>query len=467
MFKENQRTLNQINLIIDVLVMGVSFSGAHYIRFYTDFFSRGILAIPFSEAMVPLLASIPIYLAFYNFLGLYQGRSYKLFEELKGIIKANTYGIAILVLILFIFKIVDFSRYVLATFYVLNIVLTFAARGSVIYLVQSYRNQGLNLRNCLLIGHNEIGKSFIKKVERTPSFGYKIVGILDADTIKRRELPKECKLRGDIEDLDKILNTEKIDVVTIALDGDAYHQLPRIISLCEKHGVKTNIIPYYYKYIPARPYMDEIEGMPIIDTRHVPLDNFFKALIKRAMDIIIALIAIIIFSPVMLFSVLMILLTSNGPIIFRQERIGLGRKPFMMYKFRSMHLESSQSEKVKWTTENDPRKTKWGSFMRKTSIDELPQFFNVLKGDMSVVGPRPERPYFVEQFKEEIPKYMIKHQVRPGITGWAQVNGWRGDTSIEKRIEFDLYYIENWTLSLDVKIILLTFLKGFVNKNAY
>jgi exopolysaccharide biosynthesis polyprenyl glycosylphosphotransferase len=169
----------------------------------------------------------------------------------------------------------------------------------------------------------------------------------------------------------------------------------------------------------------------------------------------------------MLFSVLMIKLTSPGPVIFHQERVGLDRKNFMMYKFRSMHVQKDEEEREQWTTKDDPRKTKWGAFMRKTSIDELPQFFNVLKGDMSVVGPRPERPFFVEKFREEVPRYMIKHQVRPGITGWAQVNGLRGDTSIEKRIEHDLYYIENWTFAFDLRIVFLTVFKGFVNKNAY
>ena len=169
----------------------------------------------------------------------------------------------------------------------------------------------------------------------------------------------------------------------------------------------------------------------------------------------------------MLLSVIMIKLTSPGPVIFHQERVGLNRKQFMMYKFRSMHVQTDEEEREQWTTKNDPRKTKWGSFMRKTSIDELPQFFNVLKGDMSVVGPRPERPFFVEKFREEVPRYMIKHQVRPGITGWAQVNGLRGDTSIEERINHDLYYIENWTFSFDLQIIFLTVFKGLVNKNAY
>lgn len=185
------------------------------------------------------------------------------------------------------------------------------------------------------------------------------------------------------------------------------------------------------------------------------------------MDLGGALAAIVLFSPVMLFSVIMIKLTSPGPLIYKQERVGLHNRNFMMYKFRSMDVQPPEEEKKAWTVKDDPRVTNFGKFMRKTSIDELPQLFNVLRGEMSLVGPRPERPFFVEKFREEIPRYMIKHQVRPGLTGWAQVNGYRGNTSIRKRIEYDLYYIENWTIGLDIKILFLTVFKGFVNKNAY
>ena len=195
--------------------------------------------------------------------------------------------------------------------------------------------------------------------------------------------------------------------------------------------------------------------------------NTFNAMLKRIVDIFGAFVAIILFSPVMLFSCIMIKLTSPGPLIYRQTRVGLHNKPFEMYKFRSMEVQTEEKEKKAWTVKNDPRVTGFGKFMRHTSIDELPQLFNILKGDMSLVGPRPERPFFVEKFREEIPRYMVKHQVRPGLTGWAQVNGYRGDTSIRKRIDCDLYYIENWTLGLDFKILFLTFFKGFVNKNAY
>ena len=205
----------------------------------------------------------------------------------------------------------------------------------------------------------------------------------------------------------------------------------------------------------------------MVNIRHVPLNNMLNRIVKRTMDIFGSLFAIILFSPVMLGVVLIIKFTDPGPLIFKQERIGLKNKPFYMYKFRSMIMQKESDEEKGWTRKDDPRVTPIGHFIRRTSIDELPQLFNILKGDMSLVGPRPERPQFVEKFKEEIPRYMIKHQVRPGLTGWAQINGFRGDTSIRKRIECDLYYIENWTLGLDLKIIVLTFFKGFINKNAY
>ena len=219
--------------------------------------------------------------------------------------------------------------------------------------------------------------------------------------------------------------------------------------------------------IPTRPYTEDLLGLPVINIRHVPLSNTFNMMVKRAMDIVGAICCIILFSPVMLVTAIMIKLTSPGPLIFTQVRVGLHNKPFRMYKFRSMEVQSPSEERKGWTTRDDPRVTKVGRFIRRTSIDEMPQFFNVLKGDMSLVGPRPERPQYVEKFREEIPRYMVKHQVRPGLTGWAQVNGYRGNTSIRKRIEHDIYYIENWTIGLDIKILFLTVFKGFVNKNAY
>jgi Undecaprenyl-phosphate glucose phosphotransferase len=272
---------------------------------------------------------------------------------------------------------------------------------------------------------------------------------------------------GKLDDLETVLKENPIDEVIIALPLQAHHKYAQIINICDNAGVKTLIIPDFFDILPARPYFDNFAGMPLINIRDIPLDELSNRVLKRAFDIVFSIFAIIITSPVMLFAAIGIKLTSPGPVIFSQERMGLDRKIFKMYKFRTMHVSDKETSDTVWTVENDPRRTKFGAFLRKTSIDELPQFFNVLKGDMSVVGPRPERPYFVDQFREEIPKYMVKHHIRPGITGWAQSNGLRGDTSIHDRIQHDLYYIENWSFGFDLKIILKTIIKGFVNRNAY
>ena len=291
-------------------------------------------------------------------------------------------------------------------------------------------------------------------------------GIFD-DLVSDNFEYRGIKKIGTLSDLAAYLEKTSLDEVAITLNLNEYHKLEQIVAICEKSGVHTKFVPDYYNFISTNPYTEDLDGLPVINIRNVPLTNTMNKLIKRLIDIIGSIIALILFSPIMLIVAILVKKSSPGPIIFAQERIGLGNKPFKMYKFRSMGVQDPKKEAKEWTTKNDVRVTPVGRVIRKTSLDELPQFWNVLKGDMSLIGPRPERPLFVEKFKEEIPRYMIKHQVRPGITGWAQVNGFRGDTSIRSRIEHDLYYIENWSLGLDIKILFLTFFKGFVNKNAY
>ena len=295
---------------------------------------------------------------------------------------------------------------------------------------------------------------------------FNVFGILD-DNMERTATYRGIQMIGRTEDLEDILKEHQLDEIIIALSLSEYYKLAHIVAVCEKSGGHTKLIPDYGNIIPTRPYTEDLMGLPVINIRYVPLSNTFNAMAKRAVDIVGSLVCIVLFSPIMLLAALLVKLTSPGPVIFRQERVGLHNQPFVMYKFRSMQVQSKSREKAGWTTKNDVRVTGVGKFMRRTSIDELPQLFNVLKGEMSLIGPRPERPQFVEKFREEIPRYMVKHQVRPGMTGWAQVNGYRGDTSIRKRIDCDLYYIENWTMGLDIKILFLTVFKGFINKNAY
>ena len=318
----------------------------------------------------------------------------------------------------------------------------------------------------ILVGYSRAAEEYIDRIKANPEWGYDIMGILD-DNVQPGMKYRGVEVFGRTEEIAQVLEAAKPDEIAITLGLSEYSKLEHIVAVCEKSGVHTKFIPDYNNIIPTRPYTEDLMGLPVINIRHVPLTNTFNAFMKRAMDLVGSVCAIILFSPVMLVTAIAIKLTSPGPLIYTQERVGLHNKTFRMYKFRSMDVQSPKKERGAWTVPGDPRVTKVGKIIRKTSIDELPQLFNILKGDMSLVGPRPERPFFVEKFREEIPRYMIKHQVRPGMTGWAQINGYRGNTSIRKRIEYDLYYIENWTLGFDIKILFLTIFKGFINKNAY
>lgn len=465
MIKENQKHFNRLQVLIDAFVLLFSYVAAWVIKFQIISSDDGALSL--RTYMIALPITVLVYLGLYYLFSLYtpkrvQGRRL----ELWNIVKANTVGIALFLGVLYLIKMMHFSREMLFIFYVINICLEAIARNLIRYFLRSMRRKGYNLKHIVLVGYSRAAEEYIDRILENPQWGYKIRGILD-DHIEAGTEYKGIKVLGKIDNLMIILPENRLDEIAITLGLSEYARLEEIVNLCEKSGVHTKFIPDYNQIIPTKPYTEDILGLPVINIRHVPLTNTFYAAMKRVMDIAGAICAIILFSPIMMFSVIMIKLTSPGPLIFKQERVGLHNHTFMMYKFRSMDVQPPEKEKTKWTVKDDPRVTNFGKFMRKTSIDELPQLFNVLKGEMSLVGPRPERPFFVEKFKEEIPRYMIKHQVRPGLTGWAQVNGYRGNTSIRKRIEYDLYYIENWTLGLDVKILFLTIFKCFINKNAY
>nr|WP_243748972.1 undecaprenyl-phosphate glucose phosphotransferase [[Clostridium] scindens] len=465
--KDNQKLLNRLHVVIDALVIIFSYTAAWYLRFKSGIFELDPWFLSLQEYMKALLIIVPGYLILYYAFQLYtpkrvQGRRY----EAWHIIQANTIGLMAYILILYLTKQSDFSRTMFFVFFCVNVFSEVTVRNIIREGLRNMRKKGYNQKHILLIGYSRAAEQYIDRILSNPEWGYIVRGIL-ADNKPRGTEYRGIKVLGRVENLTIILPQNKLDEIAITLGLAEYHKLEHIVSMCEKSGVHTKFIPDYNNIIPTKPYTEDLLGLPVINIRHVPLSNALNAFSKRCVDLFGAIVALILFSPVMAVVSVIIKATSPGPLIFRQERIGLQNKPFPMYKFRSMVVQDAASEKAKWTVQNDPRVTPIGKFIRKTSIDELPQLFNVLKGDMSLVGPRPERPQFVEKFREEIPRYMVKHQVRPGLTGWAQVNGYRGDTSIRKRIEHDLYYIENWTLGFDFKILFLTFFKGFVNKNAY
>lgn len=468
MIKNNQKTFNRLHILMDGAITAISYLIAYILKFHifvSGDIEEGIL--PVGDYFLVLLFLVPGYMLVYYFSSVYVPRRViKRSREIFDIIKANTIGIAIYIIILYIvIQEINYSRIMMFLFYIINIIITSLSRIVLRKTLSAMRKKGYNIKHILIVGYSRATEEYIKRIIANPQWGYDISGILD-DTVPRGTVYKGIKVLGSIGNLEIILPENKMDEIAIALSLKDYSKLEEIVNICEKSGVHTKFIPDYNSLIPTRPYTEDLMGLPVINIRYVPLSNTGNKFIKRAVDIAGAIFGILITSPIMLLAILLIKITSPGPILFKQERVGLHNKPFFMYKFRSMEQQKDEEEKKAWTVKNDPRVTTIGKLLRRTSIDELPQLFNILIGDMSLVGPRPERPFFVEKFKEEIPRYMIKHQVRPGLTGWAQASGYRGDTSIIKRIEYDIYYIENWSLGFDIKIILLTIFTGFVNKNA-
>ncbi|MCH5343134.1 MAG: undecaprenyl-phosphate glucose phosphotransferase [Acetatifactor sp.] len=468
MIKDNQKVFNRLLVVLDAFIIGSAFILSYYVKFYILEDEPGIGVLPVEYYYMLLILIVPGYLFLYYGCNVYTPkRTVKRRHEIYRIWQANTIGLAALIIILYmVVKEINVSRSVIVIFYVMNIFLTAFFRVVLRKFLRTIRSKGYNLKHILLVGYSRAAEEYIRRILDNPQWGYVVCGILD-DHIPSGTTYKGVKVLGSIGNLEYILPENRLDEIAITLSLRDYDMLEELVHTCEKSGVHTKFIPDYNSLIPTRPYTEDLMGLPVINIRYVPLTNTGNMMLKRIMDVAGSLFGIIITSPVMLVAALCVKLSSPGPVIFKQERVGLHNKPFYMYKFRSMETQAPGKEKKAWTVRDDPRVTNVGKILRRTSLDELPQLFNILKGDMSLVGPRPERPLFVEKFREEIPRYMVKHQVRPGLTGWAQVNGLRGDTSIKKRIEYDVYYIENWTMGFDIKIILMTFFTGFVNKNAY
>lgn len=463
MIRENQEALNKLQIILDLAIVVIALVLAYGLRFFNYDGSH----LEFDSYIPALILLVPLHFFLYYFFGLYEPRRRQSATfEVGKIIQANLVSTMILFTLLYLLKEIDYSRQVLIYFVIFTGILTIGERVALRAILHNIRRKGYNKKHVLIIGTGRLSKRLIEALTNNRYLGYEIIGII-SDDIELGKRLAGITVTGRVDDLENIMHDNRIDEIFITISVKDYDKFRTIIKICEKSGVRTQIVPDYARFIPAKPQIDEIEGIPLINIRHVPLDNFLKAFSKRTFDSVLSFVGLLICLPIFVLIIIGIKIDSPGPVFFAQERVGLNKKHFQMYKFRTMKVQSSENSDKEWTTKGDTRKTRLGNLLRKTSLDELPQLWNVLKGDMSLVGPRPERPFFVSQFKEKIPRYMVKHQVRPGITGWAQVNGWRGDTSIRKRIECDIYYIENWTLMFDLKILFMTVLRGFVNKNAY
>ena len=465
MIKDNQKVFNRLLVIMDALITAISFVLAYYIKFYILNDGPGIGVLPVQEYYKLLPFIVPGYMFLYYRCSVYSPkRTVRRRHEIYSILQANTIGLAALIIILYmIIREINFSRSVMAIFYVLNVFLTSVSRIIMRKALRTLRKRGYNLKHILLVGYSRAAEEYIDRILSNPQWGYVVCGILD-EHIPGGTTYKGVKVLGTLGNLEYILPENKLDEIAITLSLKDYDYLEGVVDICEKSGVHTKFIPDYSSLIPSRPYTEDLMGLPVINIRYVPLTNTGNMMIKRAMDIVGSLFGIIITSPIMLLSAILVKCSSPGPVIFKQERVGLHNKSFYMYKFRSMRVNSS--ENTGWSKNVDDRKTWFGSLIRKCSVDELPQFFNVLKGDMSLVGPRPERKYFIERIVRKAPFYYLLHNVRPGITSLGMVKyGYAGsvDEMIE-RLEYDILYYENMSLILDITILIYTVKTVFTGK---
>lgn len=456
MIRKSQPILNFLNIASDFILITLSYPMAMYTR----------LELLGGHSTMPLLSTPYYFMAgtcalltvfIYYILGLYHSQRLKQNTgEIFNVLLIN--GVVTLgaMALLYLTRIMEFPRLVVALFWLFSSLLVIAKRTLCWAILRYYRGQGYNQKHVAIVGNGHLAKQYLQNIRENPKMGIHSIGYISRE--KRPELG-ECL--GSYEDLEKILVRHKPDELIVALEPHETQFMKPVLDSADKEGIRLSLIPFYNDYIPSHPTIEVIGQTRLIDMRATPLDNLGWAILKRAMDIAGSLMLIILTSPIMLATAIGVRLSSPGPILFRQERIGKNKKPFTMLKFRSM--KQNAKETTAWSTNSDPRKTRFGSFIRKYSIDELPQLFNVLAGDMSLVGPRPEIPFHVRHFKEEVPLYLVRQQVRPGMTGWAQVNGLRGDTSIEERVKYDIWYIENWSLELDIRILLKTAFGGMIN----
>ena len=467
------------HVVSDSLLGMVAFALAYAVRFETGLiaapkgqppFEQYLVLMPFIGLLVPLAFNLP---------GAYRLRRDRTrVDDFFSVLVGSVLVVIVGLLGTLYFEVYyasdaaraqgtyEVSQIVWAIFLLTNLTFAYASREAVRTVMQRRFLAGIGLKRVLLAGTGDLARHVADRLLQHAEFGYQIVGFVDdngaEDSLGYRGLP----LLGSFDDVEQVIQHERIDQLYVALPLEDHVKMLSLIEVANRECIDVKVIPDLLQFIALRARLEELDGVPIININDVPLQGFNGA-VKRAIDIGVSGAALAGLAIPFAAIAAAIRLNSPGSVLYRQERMGLDRRPFMVLKFRSMYADAERETGPVWTREDDPRRTPVGRFLRRFSLDELPQFWNVLRGEMSLVGPRPERPFFVDQFKEKVPQYMLRHKVKSGLTGWAQVNGWRGNTSIEKRIEYDLYYIENWSVSLDFKILWLTVVRVFFHRHAY
>lgn len=462
-----KRAVVSLILIGDILATVVAVIAAYWLRFRTGWFPFEGSPPVWSAYGNALLVVVPCYLYFFREYGLYQTTRYvRRIEEIFLVAKAATASVVLLMALTFFYRNFTYSRIYLAVLWGVSIIVLSAFRYCMIQLEYARKSQKHEMQRVLLIGANRHSRNLIAWARSNRHYGREIIGILARDPALEGKLYEGVRVLGLEREYEKKIDEIRPDEVILLDSGFRREEIANLVALCEDRFVEFRIVADFFGLLTRNVAVENISSVPLLGFRALPLDDPLNRFLKRTFDLGVALALLVLTFPVWLALMIVIKLEDRGPVLYKQERMGRDGRTFKLLKFRTMKVDAEKTTGPVWARQNDRRRTRSGNLLRRFNLDELPQLWNVLKGDMSLVGPRPERPHFIEQFRGAIPRYMARHRIRAGITGWAQVNGLRGNTSIEERIKYDLYYMENWSLLFDIEILFMTLTnRGF--KNAY
>jgi Undecaprenyl-phosphate glucose phosphotransferase len=469
LIEKKNRALASVYLINDAVASNLAMLAAWFLRFHVEIVpvTKGMQDIEMYVSILPIITLVfPLAFAVQGLYRIRPTRSKA--EEWMSVAIGSVVATVVLSGVLLWIRPpkrpdVLYSRATLGIFMLCAIVFVVLGRSVVRWAVERRHRAGKNLDRVLIAGNGELGRAVVERMRSHRELGFRIVGYLRNGG---EDLLQDLECLGNVDDAERVVERNAIDHVFVALPNASSQTMTALLDRLVRCVVSIHVVPDLLQFMVLRSRVEDIDGLPTINLSETPLEGWSR-FVKRGFDLIVAAAALVVFLPIMLLIALAIWLEDRGPVFYRQVRMGLDGKPFNILKFRSMKVGAENESGAKWAEREDPRRTKVGRLIRAWSLDELPQLINVLLGDMSIVGPRPERPQFVQQFRDEFPHYMLRHKVRAGMTGWAQVHGWRGNTSVRIRIEHDLYYIENWSLLLDLKIVFMTVVHGLRHENAY